>query len=313
MLRILILAGVFTMAAPASFAAETPIVPNGGKLKKLWSDGSFTEGPAYGPDRCIYFTDIGNRIMRYDPATGLTSVFREPSGRANGLDFDAKGRLLAAEGSNTGGQRRVTRTEADGSVTVLAERWNGKRFNSPNDLTVASDGTVYFSDPRYVGNEAREIDRENVYRIAPDGKVTAFITDLAKPNGVLLSPDMKTLYVANSAPGKGQQLWAYPLAADGTTRPRRLLHDFGSKRGIDGMCCDSAGNVFGAAGSGGDGGVYVFDPSGKSLAFIAVPESPTNCVFGGKARRTLYITAGKSLYAIDLKVTGFAVYWPKED
>jgi gluconolactonase len=196
---------------------------------------------------------------------------------------------------------------------VLADKWNGKRFNSPNDLTVARDGTIYLSDPRYAGTEPREIDRENVYRISPDGTVTAFITDLAKPNGVLLSPDMKTLYVANSDPGKGQQLWAYPLRADGSPGERRKLHDFGKKRGIDGMCCDAEGNIYGAAGSGADGGVYVFSPAGKQLAFISVPESPTNCVFGGKDRKTLYITAGKSLYRIRLKVAGFAVFWPKEE
>jgi gluconolactonase len=306
----------FTMIAAVGatvYSEENQIVTANAKLEKLWGDGSFTEGPAYGPDRCIYFTDIGNRIMRFDPRTGKTNVFREPSGRANGLDFDVQGRLVACEGSNTGGNRRVTRTDANGKVHVLSDNWNGKRLNSPNDLTIARDGTIYFSDPRYVGSEPREIDRENVYRISPTGNTEAFLTNLAKPNGVVLSPNMKTLYVANSDPGKGQQLWAYPIGADGKPGMRNLLHDFGKRRGIDGMCCDADGNVYGAAGSGDDGGVYVFSPAGRKLAFIPVPESPTNCVFGGKDRNVLYVTAGKSLYRIQLQVRGFAVYWPTED
>src|SRR5437868_911110 len=136
--------------------ADNSVIPDGAKWEKLWSEGEFTEGPAYGPDACVYFSDIGNRIMKFDPATGKTTEYRNPSGRANGLDFDKEGRLLAAEGANTGGQRRITRTEKDGKITVLADRWNGKKFNSPNDLISAPDGGVYFTDPRYVGDEPRE-------------------------------------------------------------------------------------------------------------------------------------------------------------
>jgi gluconolactonase len=291
-------------------AVETPIIPPGARLEKVWGEGEFTEGPAYGPDGGVYFTDIGNRIMRFDPATGRTTVYRDPSGRANGLDFDPKGRLVAAEGANTGGNRRVTLTERDGTVRVLADRWQGKRFNSPNDVTVDTQGRIYFSDPRYSGEEPREIDTESVYRIDPDGTVTQLITDAQKPNGVLLSPDMKTLYVADSNPKGNQHLLAYPLRPDGGVGPKRLLYDFGTKRGIDGMCVDEAGNVYGAAGTGADGGVYVFGPDGTKLAFIAVPETPTNCVFAGEDRKQLYVTAGKSLYRIGLNRRGFAVFWP---
>ncbi len=293
-------------------AADNPIVPDGAKVEKLWDEGSFTEGPAQGPDGCIYFSDIGNRIMRFDPATGKMAVYREPSGRANGLDFDPQGRLVAAEGANTGGNRRVTATEKDGKVVTLADKWNGKRFNSPNDLTIDVKGRVYFSDPRYVGDEKREIDTESVYRIDPDGKVAQIITDVQKPNGLALSPDMKTLYVADSNRGGNQHLLAFPLKEDGAVGPKKLLHDFGKDRGIDGMCVDVKGNIYGAAGSGQTGGVYVFSPEGKQLAFIPVPETPTNCVFAGKDRKTLYVTAGKSLYRIKLNIEGFAVFWPKE-
>ncbi len=307
----LVIAAGVTAASLADEPA-TPIVPPDAKLEKVWSGGTFTEGPAYGPDRCVYFSDIGDRIMRYDPATGKTAVYREPSGRANGLDFDPEGRLVAAEGANTGGHRRVTRTEKDGTVRVLADRWQGKRFNSPNDLTIDRRGRVYFTDPRYVGDEPREIPTESVYRIDPDGTVTQIITDVQKPNGIILSPDMKTLYLADSNPRGNQHLLAFPLKPDGTVGAKRLLHDFGKQRGIDGMSVDVEGNIYGAAGDDRTGGVYVFDPSGKQLAFIPTPETPTNCVFGGKDRKTLYITAGKSLYRIKVNRAGFAVFWPKD-
>ncbi len=301
------------LAVPAPAAEPTnAIVPPGAKLEKVWGDGSFTEGPAYGPDHCIYFSDIGNRIMRYNPASGKTTVYREPSGRANGLDFDPQGRLVAAEGANTGGRRRITRTEKDGTVRVLADRWQGKRFNSPNDLTIDRRGRVYFTDPRYVGDEPREIATESVYRIDPDGTVTQIITDVQKPNGIILSPDMKTLYLADSNPRGNQHLLAYPLKPDGTVGAKRLLHDFGKQRGIDGMSVDVQGNIYGAAGDGRTGGIYVFSPAGKQLAFIPTPETPTNCVFGGKDRKMLYVTAGKSLYRIPVSHEGFAVYWPKD-
>ena len=163
---------ILAFALPLGGADDNPIVPSGAKLEKLWGEGEFTEGPAQGPDGRIYFSDIGNRIMAFDPKGNRTTVFRDPSGRANGLDFDPRGRLVAAEGSNLGGNRRITRTEKDGSVRVLADRWQGKRFNQPNDLTIDSKGRIYFTDPRYVGKEPREIETESVYRIDPDGTVT---------------------------------------------------------------------------------------------------------------------------------------------
>jgi YVTN family beta-propeller protein len=292
-------------------AADDQIVPKGARLDKLWSEGEFTEGPAYGPDACIYFSDIGNRIMRFDPATGKTTVYRDPSGRANGLDFDPQGRLVAAEGANSGGQRRVTITEKDGTVRVLADRWQGKRFNSPNDVTIDLHGRVYFTDPRYVGDEPRDIDTESVYRVDADGTVTRIITDVQKPNGIVLSPDMKTLYLADSNPKGNQHLLAFPLKPDGSVGAKRLLHDFGKQRGIDGMCVDIKGNIYGAAGTGKAGGIYVFNPDGKQIALIPVPETPTNCVFGDPDRKSLYITAGKSLYRIKLNIEGFAVFWPQ--
>lgn len=291
-------------------ADENAIVPEGAKLEKLWSEGSFTEGPALGPDGGIYFTDIGNRIMKFDPESSKASVYRDPSGKANGLDFDPQGRLVAAEGAG-GGNRRISITDKDGKVRTLADRWKDKRFNSPNDLTVDTKGRVYFSDPRYAGGEPREIDTESVYRVDPDGTVTQIITDVQKPNGIVLSPNMKTLYLADSKPGSEQTLLAFDLKEDGTVGTKRLLHNFGKTRGIDGMCVDSKGNIYGAGGTGKTAGVFVFNPEGKEIAFIPVPETPTNCVFGGKDKKTLYITSGKSLYRMGLKVEGFSVFWPK--
>jgi gluconolactonase len=296
--------------ALAADSPRTDIVPEGAKVEKLWSDGTFTEGPAYGPDHCVYFSDIGNRTLRFDPSTGRTMEYRNPSGRANGLDFDPQGRLVAAEGAN-GGNRRISRTDKDGQITVLADRWQGKRFNSPNDITIDTKGRIYFTDPRYAGDEKRDLDTESVYRIDLDGQVTRIITAVQKPNGIVLSPDMKTLYIADSNPRGNRHLLAFPLRDDGSVGAKRLLYDFGEERGIDGMCTDEKGNIYGAAGEGRTGGVYVFSPEGKKLAFLAVPETPTNCVFGGKDRKTLYITAGKSLYRVRLKVAGFAVFWPK--
>jgi gluconolactonase len=288
------------------------IVPKDAKLEKLWSEGAFTEGPAYGPDHCVYFSDIGNRIMKFDPATGKTTEYRNPSGRANGLDFDAKGRLVACEGANTGGGRRISITGPNGKVRTLADKWKGKRFNSPNDLTIDLKGRIYFTDPRYVGDEPREIDTESVYRVDPDGTVTQIISDVTKPNGIILSPDMKTMYLAESHPKGNRQLLSYPLNDDGTVGAKKVLHDFGKDRGIDGMCIDVKGNIYATAGAGKTAGVTIFSAAGKKLGFIPTPEDPSNCVFGGRDRKMLYVTAGKSLYRMQLTIEGFAIFWPKD-
>ena len=170
----------------------------GARPEKLWGEGSFTEGGALAGDGSILFSDIGGRIMKFNPRTGKTLVFREPSGRANGLIFDPAGRLIAAEGANTGGGRRISITERDGTVRTLADRYQGKRFNSPNDVAVDRQGRVYFSDPRHVGSEPRGLDFEAVFRVDPDGTVTRLETTAHKPNGLAVSPDGKTLCVADN-------------------------------------------------------------------------------------------------------------------
>src|SRR5262245_576584 len=300
-------AGIVVLwATGLAVADEIKFVADGARLEKLWGDGEFTEGPCLGPDGCIYFSDSGNRILKFDPATAKTKVFRDPSGRSNGLKFDAKWRLVACEGANAGGNRRLGITEWDGSVKTRADSYMGKRFNSPNDLALDANGRIYFTDPRYVGGEKRELDTESVYRVDPDGSVARVISDVKKPNGIVLSPDQRTLYLADSGGGAIDKrlLLAYPLKEDGSVGASRTLHDFGADRGIDGMTVTADGHIVAAAGRGKTAGVSVFTTEGKKVAFVATPEDPSNCCFGGKELRTLYITAGKSLYRIQTVAPG---------
>jgi gluconolactonase len=297
---------IVILAAPTAAAGRDPLVQDGAKLKRLWGDGEFTEGPCLGPDGCVYFSDIGNRILKFDPSSKKTTVFRDPSGRSNGLKFDRAGRLVACEGANTGGNRRLSVTEKDGTVKTLADSYMGKRFNSPNDLALDAKDRIYFTDPRYVGSEKRELDHESVYRVDPDGTVAVIIRDVQKPNGIVVSPDQKTLYLADSSgdPTGRRILLAYPLHEDGTVGAPKTLHDFGADRGIDGMTVTSEGLIVATAGKGTTAGVTAFTPDGKKAGFIPTPEDPSNCCFAGPDLKTLYVTAGKSLYRIETTMTG---------
>jgi gluconolactonase len=301
--------------------AQEKIVPPGAKLETVWEAGDFTEGPALAPDGSILFSDIGDSIYRYDPKTGKTELFRRPSGRANGLIFNSRGDLIACEGANTGGNRRISITTGindakDGTVKTLADRYEGKRFNSPNDLAIDAAGNVYFTDPRYVGGEPRELDFEAVFLVAPGGAVKIATRDVTKPNGILVSPDGKTVYVADNNPQGNRYLVAFAVKTDGTLQGKRVLFDFGGGRGIDGMALDVAGNIYAAAGTRDKAGLYVFDPSGQPLAFLTTPGDPTNCDFGGDSdASTLYITCANShdagtkygLYRVKLNATGYHV------
>ena len=311
-----------TAAPMASFTpqAQHEIVPDDARLETLWTEGEFTEGPAAAADGTIFFSDIGNRIYRFDPRTSAVSVYREDSGKANGLMFDPQGRLVACEGAN-GGRRRISITEADGTVRALAERYQGKRFNSPNDLAIDRRGFVYFSDPRYVGNEPRELDFEAVFIVDPAGAVRIATREVTRPNGILVSPDQNTVYLADNdgATTGNHHLLAFRIAAEGMLADKRTLFDFGpGHRGIDGMTLDAEGNIYATAGGGDEAGIYVFDPAGRPLAFIATLGSSTNCEFGvGADDHLLYITAangpmadsaGKTphgLYRIRLKKAGY--------
>ena len=289
--------------------AQERIVPAGATFERVWNDGDFTEGPAPAADGTVLFSDIGNRIMRYDPKSGKCVAYRDPSGKTNGLVFDGKGRLLACEGAN-GGNRRLSIDDGKGRVATLADRWNGKRFNSPNDLAVAPNGDVYFTDPRYAGDEPRELDFEGVFRVSTGGAVTLATRDVEKPNGILVTSDGRWVWLAdnNSDPKGAHLLLRFRVGADGALIDKRVAYDFGpDRRGIDGMAMDVEGNIYATAGKSERAGIYVFDPRGRRLAFIATPGTPTNCAFAGS---TLYVTAEGpekrrwALYRIGLAVPG---------
>jgi gluconolactonase len=308
-------------AAEFTPTAQGKFVPAGSKLERLWDEGEFTEGPALAPDGSIFFSDIGNTIYRFDPQSGKTVIFRKPSGRSNGLKFSRTGALVACEGANTGGNRRISITTGiqgatDGLVKPLAESYGGKRFNSPNDLAIDPHGRVYFTDPRYVGDDPRDLDFECVFVVDPEGGVRIATRDVQKPNGIIATPDGKTVFVADNNPQGNRHLNAFAVKDDGTLGDRKLLHDFGGGRGIDGMTLDKAGNIYATAGTGEKAGIYVFSSEGEHLAFIATPGDPTNCCFGGgRDNSTLYITSANSndagtkygLFRIKLNAEGYHV------
>jgi gluconolactonase len=303
--------GCLFIAAPRIATAQDFLAP-GAKLEKVAGELRFSEGPAWHPDGYLLFEDIPrDRIMKLDE-DGKVSVFREPSGHSNGLAFDKEGRLIAAEGNSTGGGRRISRTEKAGKVVTLADRYNGKRLNSPNDLAIDAAGRIYFTDPRYGSQDGVEQDKESVYRIDPDGKLTRIIDSVSRPNGIAVSIDQKTLFVADNREGGAKRvLMAFDLSSDGSATNGRVLHDFGSGRGIDGMTLDSAGRIWATAGSKEKAGVHVFEvnadrTTAKLLTFVNTPEDPTNCTFGGHGRDVLYITTATSLFRIRTSVKGVA-------
>ncbi len=304
------------------------ILPADSELEEVFSDAHFTEGPTVAPDGTVYFSDItfthqadmqAGHIMRYDPETRDTSVFRSPSGMSNGMKFDAQGRLVIAEGADFGG-RRITRTDMEtGKSDIIAGLYEGKPFNSPNDLTIDEQGRIYFTDPRYVGHEAVEQPVMGVYRINTDGTVHLAIADSGKPNGIAVSPDQKTLYVGSNDSGSFREmpdemptcmgrmaLLAYDLSYDGTATFRETLVDYAPEHGPDGFEVDVEGNLYVAVRDATRFGICVYAPDGKELAYIKTPELPTNVAFGrGEASKMLYITAGGSLYRIQVGKDGY--------
>lgn len=256
----------------------------------------FTEGPVW-DGRGVLFVDMAaSRIMRYDAGTGVTEIFAEETNGANGLTLDAQGRLYVCE-SNAG---RVMRYDPDGARTVLAERFEGKRLNSPNDVVVDRHGSVWFTDPRYGDRETMELDHDSVYRLDPvsdrEYQISRVTFDTTRPNGLVFSADESTLYVAESPPAPDgiRQLRAYPVLADRSLAEMAVLHDFGPNRGIDGMRLDESGNMIAAAGwaDGGPGTrIAVFGPSGTVVGEYPTPAEPTNCCFGDADLQSLYVTA----------------------
>lgn len=300
----------------------SPVKP--GEAPRQLTTAHAGEGPAWhAPSGSLYFTG-DDRITRYD-SNGVARPFRDPAGGANGLLFDRQGRLVACEA----GRRRVTRTEPDGTLTVLAETFDGHRFNTPNDLTIDSRGRIYFTDPRYGPRdtmEMRDADGrriEGVYRIDAPGRVQRVLgRELERPNGILVSPDDRHLFVAdnnNNTVGGARALWRFDLRPDGTvdTSSRKRIFDWKTSRGPDGLKMDTRGRLFVAAGLNTASppfetvepyraGIYVLSGDGQLITFVPIPKDEvTNCAFGGPDLRTLYITAGSTLWSLPVEAPGF--------
>jgi gluconolactonase len=332
----------FAVIPMCAAADENSIFPAGAKLELLRTrtaklNSGLCEGPAVAPDGTVYFTDMPfgpghGMIMHFDPKTRKTEPFTDKSFKSNGLAFDLDGNLLSCDGADGGGRciRRWNLKTAQSEV--IADRYNGKRLNSPNDVCVDLKGRIYFTDPRYSGPEPRELDKEAVYRIEKDGSVIEITRDCEKPNGLALSPDQKTLFIADHNNGGNRlkptdpepkrgamKVYAFPLDDDGKIAgPRKTIADFGKESGCDGMRVDTHSNLYMAIRSLARPGLLVIDPNGKELAFVPTGPTnqsglfeswkgiPSNVEFGiGDDSHTLYVTIDKSLYRIDVKTTGF--------
>jgi len=286
-------------------------------VERLATGCRWSEGPAwFGDLRSLLWSDIpNNRILRWDDASGAVSVLREPSNFANGLARDRQGRLVACEHLT----RRVTRTEYDGSITVLADRWQGKRLNSPNDVVVARDGGVWFTDPlfgisgHWEGEPAESETPWAVYRIDPQtGALERKLDDLAAPNGLAFSPDETILYVVESRATPHRKIWQYDVDAKGGLANKRLYVDAQGPGAYDGIAVDAKGNVWCGFGSNGApgvdptglDGVRVYNPAGVAIGHIHLPERCANLCFGGAKRNRLFMAASHSLYALYVNVQG---------
>ncbi|WZO97413.1 SMP-30/gluconolactonase/LRE family protein [Isosphaeraceae bacterium EP7] len=311
------------IARPAT--ADGPGILSPGARPELLQEHGAGEGPAWHPKLGLLTSGNGD-IVRRD-LDGKVSVFRKGAG-SNGLMFDRQGRLVICEAAN----RRVTRIEVDGRLTILAERYDGHRFNQPNDLALDSHDRIYFTDPCYgdrTGMEMVDADGrkvEGVYRIDPDGRVSRIIAhEVDRPNGLVVTPNDRTLFVAdnnNDRVGGARKLWRFVLGPEGTIDPdsRTLVYDWGATRGPDGIKLDAAGRLFVAAGSNRQNppyetqekptaGIYVFSPTEKLLQMIPIPRDEcTNCGFGGDDFKTLFVTAGGTLWSVKLNEPGRTVW-----
>lgn len=309
---------------------DPAIISHDAKLELLFDGAFFAESPAVAPDGRVYFSDItftrssgmqAGHIWVYDPETDGTTVFRSPSGMSNGIKFDERGRLVVAEGADYGG-RRVTRTDMEtGKSVIIAGLYQGAPFNAPNDIAIDEKGRIYFSDPRYLGHEPIRQPVMGVYRIDTDGSVHRVINDAGKPNGLAISPDQKTLYVVchddgtfdgallapEMQPRRGRMvLLAYDLVPEGMPRFREELVNYAPGDGPDGLAVDVEGNLYVAVRDERRPGIYIYSPSGQERAYVPTESLPTNVGFGrGKEIRTLYVTAGGSLFRIQVMKRGY--------
>ena len=335
------LSSVLLAVVMAAANAENPIFPDGAKLEVVHTRGvklnsGLTEGPAVASDGRIYFTDMpfgkdNGQILCFDPKTHQTTTFTDKAFKSNGLAFDADGNLISCDGADGGGRCLRRWNLKTGRSEVIAGRYQGKRLNSPNDLCVDRHGRVYFTDPRYGGTEPREINKEAVYRLERDGVVVEITHAPEKPNGIALSPDQRTLYVADHNNGGNRlspsdpepkrgamRILAFPLDENGLVGgASKTLVDFGKENGCDGMRVDSTGNIYLAVRGLARPGILVIDPTGRELAFLPTgPEKqgglfedwkgiPSNVEFGiGEEENILYVTIDKTLQRITVKTKG---------
>ncbi|MBN1392690.1 MAG: SMP-30/gluconolactonase/LRE family protein [Sedimentisphaerales bacterium] len=283
------LISVFFVATASYGAERVSVVAEGAKVKKLISGFKFTEGPATDAEGNIFFTDIPNNRIHKWTLDGELITFKKDSEGANGLFFDKKGNLLVCEG----GGRRVVAILRNGRKKVLADKYDNKPLNSPNDLWPDPKGGIYFTDPRYGDRGGMEQGGEHVYYLTPNRKkLIRVIDDLVRPNGVIGTADGKTLYVADHAGGK---TFVYSINEDGTLSNKKLF----APEGSDGMTIDNQGNIYLTTKA-----VSVYNKDGEKIETIEVLEQPSNVCFGGKDRQTLFITARTSLYAVRMRVSG---------
>lgn len=283
-------------------AFKSLILPNV-HVDLLYTGGRWLEGPVYVPAaRHLLVSDIpNNRVLRYDDVAGTVATFEAPSNFANGHTLDREGRVISCEHLT----RRVTRREHDGSLTVLADRFDGKRLNSPNDVISDGEGTIWFTDPSYgistpyEGSLAEsEVGTRNVYRLTRDGRLDAVVTDLQQPNGLALSPDQQTLFVVDSGV-QPARLMAYDLDSRRNLQAGRLFSEC-SDGMYDGLRLDTLGHIWTSAGD----GVHCLDQHGRVIGKILIPETVSNVCFGGPEKNRLFVTATRSLYAVYLNVRG---------
>lgn len=270
------------------------------EFQRIATGFQFTEGPVWHPEGHLLFSDIpADTIYRLAPDHTVTP-WRKPSGNSNGLTFDRQGRLVACEHGN----RRVSLTAPNGEVQPVATHYQGKRLNSPNDVVVRSDGSIYFTDPPYgIQEDQRELGFNGLFRVLPQGDIHLMADDMGRPNGLAFSPDETVLYVDDS---ERRQIRAFDVAEDGSLTNGRIWADMASPDAgsPDGMKVDREGNVYCT----GPGGLWVFTPDARCLGVLKGPEQPANLAFGGDDLRTLFLTARTSIYTLRTKVPGMPVF-----
>jgi gluconolactonase len=274
-------------AVPATGHAQSV---GGGALERLWTGFQFVEGPVWKEGVGLLFSDIyPSTIFQWSQGDSTMSVYLKPSDSSNGLTFDHQRNLILTQMQ----KRRIARQEPDGTITPLVSTYNGKRFNSPNDIVVSSSGAIFFTDPDFnvPAGQTKELSFEGIFRLSPSGRLQVIDSTFDKPNGICFSPDESHLYVNESAQHK---IYVWDVVNDSTFANKRLFYTIPQTGYADGMKVDSSGNVYCA----GPGGIWVVSPSGSLLTLIVTPQTPSNCAWGDRNRKTLYITAQTSVYRI---------------